>query len=113
MDSLTQKIFFLIIKINNFWGDLSGISAKTATLAALLQQLLQHPHMLELDEVVAPTGLWMDPYLQAPTPPTFPGPSLLPLKTGEEDAKIDISGGEGIIQSMLDPCFVYRFVPVT
>ena len=26
------KIFFFIIKINIFWGDLSGISAKTATL---------------------------------------------------------------------------------
>ena len=25
-------MFFLIIKINIFWGDLSGISAKTATL---------------------------------------------------------------------------------
>ena len=24
--------FFFKIKINNFWGDLSGISAKTATL---------------------------------------------------------------------------------
>ena len=32
MDTLTQQIIFLIIKINNFRGDLSGISAKTATL---------------------------------------------------------------------------------
>ena len=32
MDTLSQKIYFLIIKINNFWGDFSGISAKTATL---------------------------------------------------------------------------------
>ena len=32
LDSLTQQIIFLIIKINNFWGDQSGISAKTATL---------------------------------------------------------------------------------
>ena len=32
MDTLTQQIFFMIIKMNNFWGDLSGISAKTATL---------------------------------------------------------------------------------
>ena len=29
---MTQQIFFLMIKINIFWGDLSGISAKTATL---------------------------------------------------------------------------------
>ena len=32
LDILTQKIIFLIVKIINFWGDLSGISAKTATL---------------------------------------------------------------------------------
>ena len=29
---MPQKIIFLIIEINVFWGDLSGISAKTATL---------------------------------------------------------------------------------
>ena len=32
LDTLNQQRIFLIIKINNFWGDLSGISAKTATL---------------------------------------------------------------------------------
>ena len=32
LDTLSQQIYFLIIKINNFWGDLSGISAKPATL---------------------------------------------------------------------------------
>ena len=32
MDTLRQEIYFLIIKINNFWGDLSGIAAKTASL---------------------------------------------------------------------------------
>ena len=32
MDTLILKIYFLIIKIDNFRGDLSGISAKTATL---------------------------------------------------------------------------------
>ena len=32
LDALTQQIIFLIIQINNFWGDLSGISAKPATL---------------------------------------------------------------------------------
>ena len=32
LDTLNQKIYFLIIKINIFWGDLSDISAKTATL---------------------------------------------------------------------------------
>ena len=32
MDTLTQQIIFLILKINIFWGDLSGISATTATL---------------------------------------------------------------------------------
>ena len=31
MDTLTQQIIFWIIKINIFWGDLSGIPAKTAT----------------------------------------------------------------------------------
>ena len=33
MDTLTQQIIFLIIEIHSFWGDLSGISAKTATLS--------------------------------------------------------------------------------
>ena len=32
LDTLTQQIIFLILNINNFWGDLSGISSKTATL---------------------------------------------------------------------------------
>ena len=32
LDTLTQKIYFLVIKINNFWGDLSGISAKKSSL---------------------------------------------------------------------------------
>ena len=32
LDILILKIYFLIIKINKFRGDLSGISAKTATL---------------------------------------------------------------------------------
>ena len=32
LDILTQQISSLIIKISFFWGDLSGISAKTATL---------------------------------------------------------------------------------
>ena len=32
LDTLILKIYFLIIKINNFRGDLSGISARTATL---------------------------------------------------------------------------------
>ena len=31
---MTQKNIFFIIKINIFWGDLSGISAKTATLVS-------------------------------------------------------------------------------
>ena len=31
MDTLILKILFLIIKLNNFRGDLSDISAKTAT----------------------------------------------------------------------------------
>ena len=31
--TLIPQILFLMIKINNFWGDLSSISAKTATLA--------------------------------------------------------------------------------
>ena len=35
LDSLTQQTCFLIIKIIIFWGDLSGISAKTATLTVL------------------------------------------------------------------------------
>ena len=35
LDTLSQKNIFFIIKINNFWGDLSGISAKTATLVVL------------------------------------------------------------------------------
>ena len=34
LDTFSQQIYFLIIKINNFWGDLSGISATTATLLA-------------------------------------------------------------------------------
>ena len=38
LDTMTQQIFFLMIKINIFWGDLSGISAKTATL------VLTSPH---------------------------------------------------------------------
>ena len=32
LDTLTQKNNFFDHKINNFWGDQSGISAKTATL---------------------------------------------------------------------------------
>ena len=32
LDTLSQQIFFLIIKINIFWGDLCSISVKTATL---------------------------------------------------------------------------------
>ena len=32
LESLTEQIIFLIVKINNFWGDLSGISAKTPAL---------------------------------------------------------------------------------
>ena len=32
LDTLILKIYFLIMKINNFQGDLSSISAKTATL---------------------------------------------------------------------------------
>ena len=32
LDTLLLKIFFFMIKINNFRGDLSDISAKTATL---------------------------------------------------------------------------------
>ena len=34
MDTLTQQMVFLIVNINIFWGDLSGISAKTATLVS-------------------------------------------------------------------------------
>ena len=30
LDTLIQKLFFLIIKINNFWGDRTDISAKQA-----------------------------------------------------------------------------------
>ena len=45
LDTLSQQIFFLIIKINNFWGDLSGISAKTATLFLMyLFTTVPHPH---------------------------------------------------------------------
>ena len=36
MDSLTQQRIFLMVKINSFWGYLSGISAKTATLPTTL-----------------------------------------------------------------------------
>ena len=32
LDTLTQHILFLITTVNTFWGDLSSISAKTATL---------------------------------------------------------------------------------
>ena len=32
LDTLIRKIYFLIIKINNFRGDLSDISAKTGAL---------------------------------------------------------------------------------
>ena len=32
LDTLILKIYFLIIKINNFRGDLSGISAKKSSL---------------------------------------------------------------------------------
>ena len=38
LDTSTQQIFFLIIKIKFFWGDLSGISAKTATLVRCPKQ---------------------------------------------------------------------------
>ena len=37
LDALTQQILFLTIKMNIFCGDLSGISAKTATLQAILR----------------------------------------------------------------------------
>ena len=37
-DILILKIIFLIVKINIFWGDLSDISAKTATLKISTQQ---------------------------------------------------------------------------
>ena len=40
LDTLTQQIIFLIIKINIFWGDLSGISAKTATLKTMCCRIL-------------------------------------------------------------------------
>ena len=43
MDTLTQQIIFLIIKINNFWGDLSSISAETATLICRLVSVLTFP----------------------------------------------------------------------
>ena len=38
LDTLILSIIFLIIKIDNFRGDLSSISAKTATLVAFTLQ---------------------------------------------------------------------------
>ena len=35
LDTLSQQIIFLIIEITIFWGDLSSISAKTATLISM------------------------------------------------------------------------------
>ena len=34
-------MYFLMIKISIFWGDLSGVSAKTATLAVMPRRVEQ------------------------------------------------------------------------
>ena len=41
MDTLILKIYFLVIKLNNFRGELSDISVKTATLAEAIS-ILSH-----------------------------------------------------------------------
>ena len=50
MDTLTQQIYFLTIEINIFWGDLSGISAKTATL--ILTGDLKSEHLPQCHKVI-------------------------------------------------------------
>ena len=45
LDTLILQLYFLIIKINNFRGDLSNISAKTATLLTMR-------HRRELNNII-------------------------------------------------------------
>ena len=45
LDTLILQIYFLIIKINNFRGDVSDISAETATL--VVRVLIEHPCVWE------------------------------------------------------------------
>ena len=40
MDTLIFEIIVLIIKINNFWGDVSNISTKKAPLIAMAMALI-------------------------------------------------------------------------
>ena len=54
-DTLILQIYFLIIKINIFRGDLSGISAKTATLTATNAQRpgpVQAPEYLRVTQLI-------------------------------------------------------------
>ena len=39
MDTLIRKIFFSIMKIDNFWGDLSDVSAKKGPLPTHFKRL--------------------------------------------------------------------------
>ena len=48
LDTLILYLIFLIIKINNFRGDLSDISAKTATLSAGDQQVQPEGQLLRI-----------------------------------------------------------------
>ena len=46
LDTLTQQIVFLIVKINIFWSDLSGISAKTITLPICRSNKITGVHVI-------------------------------------------------------------------
>ena len=48
---------FLIIKINNLWGDLSSISAKTATLVSAPVRNMDQPTMGIMKMVLFDTNL--------------------------------------------------------
>ena len=41
LNTLTLQIYFLILKINTFRGDLSDVSAKTATLTTTLRRRMR------------------------------------------------------------------------
>ena len=40
LDTLIQKIFVYIIKINIFWGELTDNSAKKEALTAIIQRII-------------------------------------------------------------------------
>ena len=57
MDTLTPINIFLIIQIHNFWGDLSDVSVKTATLLRSFSVDVAETVVEEGDAILADNSL--------------------------------------------------------